>query len=187
MATRKIEDIWQQTYSGKRFYPFRDDSEGIDIDDIAHSLSMSCRFNGHTKYFYSVAEHSILVSNEIEKIYNDKELALCGLLHDTPESIISDIPRDIKHSGVCEDIIKLEDSIFKRMAKKFNLKYDYIPEKVKEIDNRILLDEGEQLLNYGIKDWYLFKQYKKLGLVLSCWEPRRAKRKFLEKFEDLTF
>jgi len=184
---KKIEDIWQQTYSGKRFYPFREDLEGIDIDDIAHSLSMLCRFNGHTKYFYSVAEHSVLISNEVEKRYGDVDLSLCGLLHDASESIISDIPKDIKHSGICEGVIELENKIFERIAEKFSLKYAYIPKEVKEIDNRILLDEGEQLLNDGIKDWYLFKQYKKLGIILPCWEPSKAKEMFLKRFNDLIF
>ena len=54
---------WIQTYSGKKFYPLDPRPEDIDIRDIAHALSLNCRFNGHCRCFYSVAEHSVGVSS----------------------------------------------------------------------------------------------------------------------------
>jgi len=56
------EEAWIQTYSGRRFNPTRPHIDAIVIQDIAHSLSMQCRFSGHCKKFYSVAQHSVLVS-----------------------------------------------------------------------------------------------------------------------------
>lgn len=55
--------VWIQTYSGKKFEPLNPSIDSIDIIDIAHSLSMICRFNGHSQRFYSVAEHSSIVTD----------------------------------------------------------------------------------------------------------------------------
>jgi hypothetical protein len=61
---------WIQTYTGKKFYPLTATIDDIDIEDIAHSLSMQCRFNGHCYVFYSVAEHSVLIAENIPQQYN---------------------------------------------------------------------------------------------------------------------
>ena len=68
---------WIQTYTGIKFDALNPKPKMIDIVDIAHALSMTCRFNGHVKNFYSVAEHSYYVSQLAPKGYK-----LCGLLHD---------------------------------------------------------------------------------------------------------
>ena len=72
---------WLQTYTGKKFYPFDPREEEVDILDIAHALSQLCRFGGHTKEFYSVAEHCVLVS-----MCCPSEVKLLGLLHDAAEA-----------------------------------------------------------------------------------------------------
>lgn len=45
------------------------DFKGGDVyeEDLATSLSHLCRFNGHVKFFYSVAQHSISVARLVEK------------------------------------------------------------------------------------------------------------------------
>ena len=53
---------WIETYSGKRFYILDPRPQDVDIVDIAHALSLLTRFTGHTREFYSVAQHSVLVS-----------------------------------------------------------------------------------------------------------------------------
>ena len=70
-----------ETVSGRKFYFLNPNPEDIDIEDIAHALSMQCRFTGHTKWFYSVAEHAIWVSYLVPV-----HLALEGLLHDASET-----------------------------------------------------------------------------------------------------
>ena len=52
------------TVSGIHFYPLDPNPNDIDIKDIAHSLSLICRANGHFKYFYSVAQHCIACARE---------------------------------------------------------------------------------------------------------------------------
>ena len=78
---------WLQTYTGIQFWPLDPRPEEIDIQDIAHALSLLCRFNGHCQRFYSVAEHSVHVSTILAP-----EFGLWGLLHDAAEAYLSDIP-----------------------------------------------------------------------------------------------
>jgi uncharacterized protein len=89
MSTRTGD--WIQTYTGKQFWPLSPLPEDIVIEDIAHALSMQCRFGGHVRTFYSVAQHSVHVSLLVEPQY-----ALWGLLHDAAEAYLVDLPRPIK-------------------------------------------------------------------------------------------
>ena len=52
------------TFTGKHFGPIHPIPEKIDMKDIAHALSLICRANGHTRFFYSVAQHSIACCKE---------------------------------------------------------------------------------------------------------------------------
>jgi uncharacterized protein len=66
----------------------------FDIRDIAHSLGQLARYNGHAKRFYSVAEHSVLVSKLVEKL--DLGDPFDGLMHDATEAYLSDVPSPLK-------------------------------------------------------------------------------------------
>lgn len=81
-----------RTYTGILFDPFHPKIEDINIYDIAHALSNECRYAGHCSKFYSVAEHSVIIS----KLCSE-ENALTGLLHDGSEAYVKDLPRPIKH------------------------------------------------------------------------------------------
>jgi 5'-deoxynucleotidase YfbR-like HD superfamily hydrolase len=122
---------WMQTFTGKRFWPLDPRANEIDIRDIAHSLSMTCRFGGHTRRFYSVAEHSCHV--------HDAGPVSCrawGLLHDAPEFIVGDMARPLKRQ--LPDYKRVEDGIHRKVAERFGLPYA-IPPEVKNIDDRILV------------------------------------------------
>src|SRR4051812_31750950 len=80
-----------QTYSGTEFWPLSPKAADVKLIDIAHALSNKCRFAGHCREFYSVAQHSVLVSRQLPD-----EFKLWGLLHDAGEAYFADIPNPIK-------------------------------------------------------------------------------------------
>lgn len=94
---------WLQTRSGRAFYPCSPLPEDVDIFDIAHALSMICRFGGHSRVFYSVAQHSILVAYEAERAGLNRYACLAALLHDAAEAYVGDmiwpLKRAIGHLG----------------------------------------------------------------------------------------
>lgn len=135
---------WLQTYLGNRFIfegPFN-----FDIKDIAHSLSLQCRFNGHCKEMYSVADHSLHVSQRCKH-------KLWGLLHDAAETYISDIVTPFKHNPRWYEFLKeIEDEITKAIAIKFDLPWP-VPAEVKVVDIRMWATEQRDLMNKPLFDW----------------------------------
>lgn len=88
---------WIQTYTGKCVDPLNVDPQQVRIGDIAHSLSLQCRFAGHCKEFYSVAEHCVRVSVQLQLTYrHDVKLLMLGLMHDAAEAYLPDIPSPLK-------------------------------------------------------------------------------------------
>jgi len=84
------------TYKGEQFKPLDPDINQIHIEDIAHSLSLMCRGNGHIDYFYSIAQHSINCANEAKARSFSIRVQLACLIHDASEAYISDITRPVK-------------------------------------------------------------------------------------------
>lgn len=86
---------WFFTNSGKRIYVLAPDPLDINIYDVSAATSKICRFGGHCLEFYSVAQHSVLVSTIVEAL-GHPELALEALLHDAPEAYLGDVIRPLK-------------------------------------------------------------------------------------------
>ncbi len=133
-----IYPVWIMTATGKAVNPLKIKTEDIDIRDIAHALTNICRFNGHCKRFYSVAEHSLYMS-----VYVSPEAALYALLHDAPEIYISDIPKPLK--GSLLGFREIELRIWNVIADKFNLNPKHAAE-VKAADLRMLCTEKKYLM-----------------------------------------
>lgn len=167
---------WIQTYTGKKFYPLDPRVEDIDIEDIAHSLSMQCRYNGHCTSFYSVAEHCVLLSHAV-----DPEHALTALLHDAAEAYLSDIPRPIKPH--LEGFRERESALDHAIAEKFGLPYPW-PEQVKDYDFRILFDERADIMRPCEHDWEI--EGEPLGVRVEGWLPDLVKILFLARFSELS-
>jgi 5'-deoxynucleotidase YfbR-like HD superfamily hydrolase len=152
-------------YSGKYFNPLEPDPDMIDIEDIAHSLSMQCRFGGHTKVFYSVAEHSMNVCVAAPRKYE-----LAALLHDASEAYLYDIPRPIKVqlTGYKE----MEDRLMTVIAQKFGFEYP-LAQEIKDLDEFELKWEWENLVIQHT-DAY------------SPLPPNETKKEFLKIFNSLS-
>ncbi len=170
------------TYTGKKFYPLNPAFNDVDIEDIAHALANITRFTGHTKEFYSVAQHSVLVSYECDQ--ND---ALAGLLHDASEAYISDIASPLKSSPEMKFYKIIENNIQNVVNTKFNLPI-LMPKSVKIADVKLLVSEIRDLMNNTHKECYSFidnwdnvVSYKIIPLP-----PHKAKQLFLQRFYELT-
>lgn len=136
-----------KTYSGLYFDLNNLDSNIIQIKDIAHSLSLICRGNGHVKNFYSVAQHSIACCKEaILRNYSNR-IILGALLHDASECYFSDVPSPIKQQLV--EYKKLEQSLMDIIYIKFlgsNLTEEETS-KIHIIDKHMLKYDLKYLLN----------------------------------------
>ena len=140
----EYEGKWMETYTGKKFHILEPTEDEIDIRDIAHSLSMQCRYNGHVRQFYSVAEHSYRLSYMVED-------SLAALLHDAAETYLGDMIRTVK---ICLPEFKvLEAKIQTLIFHKFGVK-SYDKKAIKKADNILLATEVRDLMN-NTKDWHL--------------------------------
>jgi len=95
------------TFTGARFY--YDHPGPFVMGDISHSLSLITRFCGHTRFFYSVAQHSIMVSEMMKQDGLSPEEQAAGLLHDAHEAYVGDVPTPMKWA--CPELVALERSI----------------------------------------------------------------------------
>jgi 5'-deoxynucleotidase YfbR-like HD superfamily hydrolase len=138
---------WIQTHSGVRFSPLEPIPETILIQDIAHALSMQCRFSGHVNSFYSVAQHSVGVSYVC-----DAQDALWGLLHDATEAYLIDVPSPLKRSGKFQEFVKIEATMQTAICKRFGLE-DKEPPSVKKADKLMVVTEARDLMSPLRSDW----------------------------------
>lgn len=173
-----------QTYSGGKFYPFDVNQKDIKLDDIAHSLSLLCRFIGHCETFYSVGQHSVLVSK-----YCKDEYKLQGLLHDAAESYISDIAHPIKANDLYTNIRKIEDDILNEIYSKFGVNVtEESTEHIKYIDKCMLYTEKRDLLKPGIT-WEIECNhlYKPFPEKIESWTSEKSELEFYKTFSELYF
>lgn len=172
----KNED-WIQTHSGRRFNPLNPNPDAIVIQDIAHSLSMMCRFTGHCKKFYSVAQHSVLVS-----YICDSKDAMWGLLHDASEAYLVDVPRPLKRSGQFEAYKKFEAKMQEAVCKRFGLPLTE-PASVKKADAQLLVTEARDLMSPLHPDWR--NMMDPLPFKIEAWDQQHAKDMFMKRFFEL--
>lgn len=173
---------WMQTFTGRCMYPLDPRPDEITIEDIAHHLSLLCRYNGATRRMLSVAEHSVLVSLNVPRDH-----ALEGLLHDASEAYLADVIRPLKKapqfaaSGYPEHEARLMAVIFEKFG------VHSTPESaaaVKEIDDRIIHDEAAALMATPEQRWN--DRGAPLGITVLGVPPDQAEEMFLARFEDLT-
>lgn len=174
---------WIMLASGKRFYPLRAQPEELEITDIAAGLSNMCRFAGHCRQFYSVAQHSVWVS----RLCGPPELALWGLLHDASEAFIADIARPIKHLPELEGYRNFEKKLMEVVCLRFGLPFEQ-PAVVKTADNILAATEARDLMPHPLPtDWILQPShgYAVLPDTVIPMGPVQAYNFFLGAYEGL--
>lgn len=168
---------WIQTYTGKAFWFPDITANEIDIHDIAHSLAMQCRFNGHSNRFYSVAQHSVLVSRIVPS-----ENALAGLLHDASEAYLTDIPSPLKKMSLFAEYRLAEKSLQERIYRHFGLREDE-PKTVKFADYVMGCNEAEKLMSPLHPKWT--SRGSDIQVEFTPENPEQAERSFLYRFYQL--
>lgn len=170
---------FMQTATGRKFWPMDPRADEVFIEDIAHSLSLQCRYAGHCLRFYSVAEHSVLIARHLAAKHAP-EVALWGLLHDASEAYLVDVPRPVK--PYLKGYKMAEARVMAAVTLRFELRLDMPPE-VHEADERIIADE---LVNLVPMDWHGRYAGQELGVRLRYWSPEQAREEFMATFDALT-
>lgn len=193
---------WMQVYSGGKFWPLDPRPEETHIEDIAHALAHLCRFGGHCRVFYSVAEHSVRSSLCVPAAH-----AFAALLHDAAEAYVVDVPRPLKVQ--LRGYAEIERRVMSAIAKRFrlpgrncecpgdwpaahhhphcpkasNLSW-VIPSCVKLADEIMLATEARDLMGgESAGKWAL--RAEPLPERIAPWSPEEAKARFLGRFAEL--
>jgi 5'-deoxynucleotidase YfbR-like HD superfamily hydrolase len=180
---------WMQTFTGGQFFPTDPRPEDVHPADIAHALSMLCRFAGHVDRFYSVAEHCVLLSRWAEST-GDLADPLEMLLHDATEAYVVDVPRPLKRS--LPEYQRIEARVATAIAQRFGTIEDADTVDgevvdslfVKEADTRILLDERAALMSATRYAWDV-DGLEPLGVAIEAWRPEQAEAAYLDRLIEL--
>lgn len=172
-------------FSGNRFYPFNpigmDLVSKIDLEDIAHSLSNICRFNGHCSEFYSVAQHSVHVASLIK----EDRLRLAGLLHDASEAYTGDIVTPFKR--MFSSLWAIETRLQKQINQHFGITLTEDDNaKIKAADLKALATEKRDLMPKQHHEvWSYLSGQEPDGHIIIPLAPKEAKSLFLDTFGAL--
>jgi hypothetical protein len=155
----------------------------FDIESIAHALSNKCRFSGHSRKFWSVAQHSVLVS-----CYCDLEDAKWGLLHDASEAYLVDLPTPLKILPEFSFYKEIEDKLQEVVYKTFGL-IGPEPPSIYRADKILLVSEKRDLMpendGWKISDIFPPEKFPPLPFTLCPLEPEQSEKFFLNRFKDL--
>ncbi len=173
-----------ETFTGATVNPLKPVWADIRIEDIAHGLSNECRFNGQCRFFYSVAEHSVRVSELLESEECSEQESLWGLLHDASEAFLKDLPRPLK----CDpELGPLYDKCERRLMRAICLKFSLPmvqPLVVTSADQCLLATEVRDLMHGDRPYWKKIKA-EPLTNRISPWSPAVAEYEFLRRFKQL--
>ena len=174
-------EYWIETYKGNDFDYENIETNHVDIEDIAHSLSMNCRFNGHCDRFYSVAEHSIYVSELVKP-----EWAMAALLHDATEAYMPDVNKPLKMFwSLGFDIKAFEDRIMNHIYSHLEIDHnEEIHKEIKRYDLAILREEKNALFQRR-NLWRFPDGTPYVDTVIRALSAGEAEADFLERYYHL--
>lgn len=179
-----MKGAWMETYTGKKFFPLDPRKEDICIEDIAHSLSLLCRYNGHTNRLYSVAQHSLELALYSQNRGDPTSTVLYYLLHDAHEAYVGDMTAPMKQNleelGLLEIWNKVVWNIDSVIFKKFGITDSIIRD---DYDKRILWDEKKEFFPNTPNDWEL--SGVPLGIDLENYDQKMYEILYLKMFKQL--
>lgn len=171
------------TVSGRWLDPLDPDPASIEIGDIAQALANQCRFGGHCRDFYSVAQHCALVADACRARGGSADAALTALLHDAAEAYLVDLPHPLKHrSELGPPFRRAEARLEAAIRERFGL--SPAGPELKRIDRALLATERRALAGLG-EPWPELEGHEPLEIEIEPWDPPRARREFLDRFARL--
>lgn len=189
-----------RTFTGKLIDLAAPEVKDISILDISRGLSHLCRFAGQLPRFYSVAQHSVLVSQLV-----DPEVKCYGLLHDASEAYMGDLSRNLKHHTLLQGYCLIEGLMQAVILTAFGLrvaqKDSSLYLHLKAADDLAAIFEKVQLRQQtrwrgaseiydAIDSGYASSSEESMGRLLDrlprfeyvSWDSRTADRKFMETY-----
>lgn len=171
-----------QSFSGKYISLTEPWLNDFNVEDIAHALAHTCRFAGHTRHFYSVAQHSVLVSR-----VNPDIMPVEKLFHDAAEAFLGDITTPLK--SLLPEYCKIEETMMSAIANWLGLPSDFHKSvAVKQADMELLLAEKRDLMTGSCFDgcvWDMESVRNNRHPLIEAWSPAKAKNKFIERFDEI--
>lgn len=176
MESYKGKD-WIETYTGRQFKPMQPDPSGFCLLDMAHSLALKCRYNGHTQRFYSVAEHCCHMANHAwNNGARHHRVILEILTHDCSETYFPDVCRPLKQ--FCPELVAAEKVVGAMIREWLHLDGP-VPDIVHELDSRIIVDERRDVMADSPHNWST-DVLQPLGTRIVGWSPEDAERNWLQ-------
>lgn len=189
------------TFSGGLFWPFDPRPQHVRLTDVAHALSMLCRFTGHVRRFYSVAEHSVRVSLRAEALCTfgparARMVARWGLMHDADEAYLLDLARPVKYRPELEAYRRVGRQVQLAVCERFGLPSDE-PDEVRVADRDLFTLEVRSLFPSGTERLLPRPAPVRPSRIhpvmrdvprptrLRPWSPEVAERRFLARFRQL--
>jgi hypothetical protein len=158
---------WMLTSTGHVFDLRTPHHRDVMLADVAHSLAQINRYTGHARRPYSVAEHSLLVLDILERQgINDVHAQFAGLMHDAHEIYTGDVPP--MHKQLLGDAwAQLEARCEATMRTAFALHAAFANHgwQVKCADMIALATEREQLMPPGGPCWPTLLHVQPVGWV----------------------
>lgn len=179
------------TFSGRDYLPTQMVPADVHIEDVAHALSLICRFGGHTKVHYSVAQHSLLVARILEDRGAPVEAQLAGLLHDAHEAYIGDVPTPVKTAlgSIWRDLEHEVEIVVRQALGIAQASVDW-EDLVKHADLMALATERRDLMHFDAERnipwrilWGVTPFHEKIGAL--GWSPQWWADVFLDRYEAL--
>lgn len=161
----------------------------FDAGVIAHALSMQCRYGGHTRLFYSVAEHCVHVHDIVRARAEANglatelldELSLWALVHDAEEAFLQDMPSPIKMRPEMAAYREAGTRLMREICRWLKLPENE-PKLVKEVDVELRGTERYWLFGASKQEWKTPVVIP--DIVCGVFSHAQAKQAWLARFRQ---
>jgi 5'-deoxynucleotidase YfbR-like HD superfamily hydrolase len=168
---------WILTHSGRQFDLLAPTAAMISPHDIAHALANLCRFNGHTREHYSVAQHSLIVCDLVPEKHQ-----LSALIHDATEAYLGDMTRPLK--ALMPEYRKAEQRVWVAICDRFNIP-QALPESVIRADMVALATERRDLMPHHLGEWQCLNGIPVMPERITPMSAQEASMKFFNRLMEL--